>query len=133
MLGTRSSLSEVMTLNTELLQHCMWRVVIVWEKEEVLESWPMINFVKFQAFDIISFCVCNKNVILKMHVYMEFERILFWHVSFWWNFELPKMRPKWGCHSLTVTKKYSTVFVFICWQSFWSFLHEIKSRKLELS
>ena len=35
-----------------------------------------------------------------MHVYMEFERILFWHVSFWWNFELPQMRPKWGCHSL---------------------------------
>ena len=35
-----------------------------------------------------------------MHVYMEFERILFWHVSFWWSFELPQMRPKWGCHSL---------------------------------
>ena len=32
MLGTWQSLSEVMTLITELLQHCMWRVVIVLKK-----------------------------------------------------------------------------------------------------
>ena len=31
-LGTWQSWSEVMTLNTELLQHCMWRVVIVLKK-----------------------------------------------------------------------------------------------------
>ena len=69
MLGTWWSWSEVMTLNTELLQHCMWRVVIVWEKEEVLESCPLINFVKFQAFYIKSFCVCNKNAILDACLY----------------------------------------------------------------
>ena len=36
MLGSWQSWSEVMTLNKELLQHCMWRVVIVWEKKESL-------------------------------------------------------------------------------------------------
>ena len=35
-----------------------------------------------------------------MHVYLEFERILFYHVSFWWNFKPPQMRPKWGWYSL---------------------------------
>ena len=35
-----------------------------------------------------------------MHVYMEFERILSYHISIWWNYEAYQMRPKWGCHSL---------------------------------
>ena len=69
MLGSWQSWSEVMTLNKELLQHCMWRVVVVWEKDEVLESWPLINFVKNQAFYIKSFCACNKNVTLYACLY----------------------------------------------------------------
>ena len=69
MLGSWQSWSEVMTLNTALMQHCMCRVVVVWEKDEVLESWSLINFVKNQAFHIISFCACNKNVIFDSCLY----------------------------------------------------------------
>ena len=69
MLGSWQSWSEVMTLNTALMQHCMWRVVVVWEKDEVLESWSLINYVKNQAFHIISFCACNKIVTLYACLY----------------------------------------------------------------
>ena len=95
MLGIWQSSCEVMTLNTELLQHCMWRIVIVWEKEEVLESWPLINFVKFQAFDIISFCVCNKNVILNACLYgvwKDFILTCFLLVELWTPSNEAKMR-----------------------------------------
>ena len=95
MLGTWQSWSEVMTLNTELLQHCMWRVVIVWEKDEVLESWTLINFVKFQAFDIISFCVYNKNVILNACLYGVWKHFIltcFLLVELWTPSNEAKMR-----------------------------------------
>ena len=95
MLGTWQSLSEFMTLRLHLF--LKQQQLSTYSAAGVLysESWPLINFVIFQAFDIKSFWVCNKNVILNACLYGVWKDFVLTHfplVEFWTPSNEAKMR-----------------------------------------
>ena len=69
MLGSWQNWSEIMTLRLHLFlkQQQLSTYSAAWVLYS--ESWPLINFVKNQAFHIISFCACNKIVTLYACLY----------------------------------------------------------------
>ena len=69
MLGSWHNWSEIMTLRLHLFlkQQQLSTYSAAWVLYS--ESWPLINFVKNQAFHIISFCACNKIVTLYACLY----------------------------------------------------------------